>query len=52
MLPVAYSRATLLRRPWVQGVWANALTPLRLDRAVVERTRDPAAHGAGVASSV
>jgi ABC-type transport system substrate-binding protein/class 3 adenylate cyclase len=52
MLPLAYSRATLLRRPWVQGVWANALTPLRLDRAVVERMRDPAASGAGVASSV
>jgi ABC-type transport system substrate-binding protein/class 3 adenylate cyclase len=51
MLPVAYSRATLLRRPWVQGVWANALTPLRLDEAVVERAADPAAH-AGVASSV
>jgi ABC-type transport system substrate-binding protein/class 3 adenylate cyclase len=52
MLPVAYSRATLLRRPWVHGVWANALTPLQLDQAVVERTRDPAAHGAGIASSV
>jgi ABC-type transport system substrate-binding protein/class 3 adenylate cyclase len=52
MVPIAYSRATILRRPWVEGVWANALTPLRLDRAVVERTRDPAGSGAGVASSV
>ena len=52
LLPVAYSRATLLRRPWVQGVWANALTPLRLDQAVVARTLDPAARSAGVASSV
>ena len=52
MLPIGYSRATLVRRPWVQGVWANALTPLRLDQAVVERTRDPARSGAGVASSV
>jgi ABC-type transport system substrate-binding protein len=51
MVPVAYSRATILRRPWVEGVWANALTPLRLDRAVVQRTRDPAGSGAGVASS-
>jgi ABC-type transport system substrate-binding protein/class 3 adenylate cyclase len=52
MVPIAYSRATILRRPWVDGVWANALTPLRLDRAVVERTRDPAGSSAGVASSV
>jgi ABC-type transport system substrate-binding protein/class 3 adenylate cyclase len=52
MVPIAYSRATILRRPWVEGVWANALTPLRLDRAVVDRTRDPAGSGAGVASSV
>ena len=47
----AADRATparpLLRRPWVQGVWANALTPLRLDQAVVERTRDPAAQRRG-----
>jgi ABC-type transport system substrate-binding protein/class 3 adenylate cyclase len=52
LVPIAYSRATILRRPWVQGVWANALTPLRLDQAVVQRTRDPAGSGAGVASSV
>ena len=49
---ISYSRATVLRRPWVQGVWANALTPLRLDQAVVERAANPAGHGAGVASSV
>jgi peptide/nickel transport system substrate-binding protein len=52
MAPIAYSRATILRRPWVRGVWANALTPLRLDRAMVQRTRHPAGTGAGVASSV
>jgi ABC-type transport system substrate-binding protein len=52
MVPIAYSRATILRRPWVQGVWANALTPLRLDQAVVQRMRDPAGSGAGVASPV
>ena len=52
LLPISYSRATVLRRPWVQGVWANALTPLRLDQAVVERAANPAGHGAGVASSV
>ena len=37
LLPVAYLRTTLLRRPWVSGVWANALTPLRLDHVVVDR---------------
>ena len=52
LVPIAHSRATILRRPWVQGVWSNALTPLRLDQAVVQRTRDPAGSGAGVASSV
>ena len=52
MVPIAYSRATILRRPWVHDVWANALTPLRLDQAVVQRMRDPAGSGAGVASSV
>jgi ABC-type oligopeptide transport system substrate-binding subunit len=52
LLPISYSRATVLRRPWVQGVWANALTPLRLDQAVVERAANPAGQGAGVASSV
>jgi ABC-type oligopeptide transport system substrate-binding subunit len=52
LVPIAYSRATILRRPWVHDVWANALTPLRLDQAVVQRMRDPAGSGAGVASSV
>jgi ABC-type transport system substrate-binding protein/class 3 adenylate cyclase len=37
LVPVAYSRAVLLTRPWVHGLWANALTPIRFDRATVER---------------
>jgi ABC-type transport system substrate-binding protein/class 3 adenylate cyclase len=37
LLPVAYSRSVLLTRPWVSGVWANALTPIRFDQAIVER---------------
>ncbi|MDX6521581.1 MAG: hypothetical protein QOF08_2186, partial [Gaiellales bacterium] len=37
LLPVAYSRAVLLTRPWVHGLWANALTPIRFDQAMVER---------------
>jgi hypothetical protein len=34
---VAYQRTTLLRRPWVHGLWANALTPFRLDGVIVDR---------------
>ena len=37
LVPVAYSRAVLLRRAWVKGVWANPLTPIRFDLAVVDR---------------
>jgi ABC-type transport system substrate-binding protein len=37
LVPVAYQRTTLLRRPWVRGLWANALTPFRLDGVIVER---------------
>jgi ABC-type transport system substrate-binding protein/class 3 adenylate cyclase len=41
LVPVAYSRTALLRRPWVHGLWANALTPLRLDAVMVERAAPP-----------
>jgi len=37
VVPVAYLRTALLSRPWVHGLWANALTPLRLDGVVIER---------------
>jgi ABC-type transport system substrate-binding protein len=37
VVPIAYARTALLRRPWVHGLWANALTPLRLDGVVIER---------------
>ena len=37
LVPLAYARTTLLRRPWVHGLWANALTPLRFDAVMVER---------------
>jgi oligopeptide transport system substrate-binding protein len=37
LVPVAYSRAVLLTRPWVHGLWANALTPIRFDLATIER---------------
>jgi ABC-type transport system substrate-binding protein len=41
LVPVAYSRTALVRRPWVHGLWANALTPLRLDAVMVERDAPP-----------
>ncbi len=37
VVPLAYSRTALLRRPWVHGLWANALTPFRLDGVIVDR---------------
>ncbi len=37
LVPVAYSRAVLLTRPWVHGLWANALTPIRFDQATIAR---------------
>jgi ABC-type transport system substrate-binding protein len=37
VVPLAYSRTALLRRPWVHGLWANALTPFRLDGVMVDR---------------
>ena len=39
ILPVAYPRSTLLRRPWVEGLWASPLSRAHLDTVVVgERT--------------
>jgi oligopeptide transport system substrate-binding protein len=41
LVPLAYQRTTLLRRPWVHGLWANALTPFRLDGVIVDRGEAP-----------
>jgi ABC-type transport system substrate-binding protein/class 3 adenylate cyclase len=35
ILPVLYSRALLVRRPWVDAVWANPMSGAHLDAAVV-----------------
>jgi ABC-type transport system substrate-binding protein/class 3 adenylate cyclase len=32
--PVHYGRAVLVRRPHIDGIWANAITPLRFDQAM------------------
>ena len=38
ILPLFYNRRMLVRRPWVEGLWANPLTQAQLDRAVVRRS--------------
>ena len=35
LLPLAYPRATLLERPWVSCVWADAISAVRLAEAVL-----------------
>jgi ABC-type transport system substrate-binding protein len=35
ILPIAYPRSTLLRRPWVGGLWASPLSRAHLDTVVV-----------------
>jgi ABC-type transport system substrate-binding protein len=36
LVPVAYKRLALLRRPWVSGLWATPLMPACLSHAVVD----------------
>ncbi len=49
LVPVAYLRLTILRRPWVHGLWANALTPFQFDGVIVDhdRQRDAQQGAAG-----
>jgi oligopeptide transport system substrate-binding protein len=35
ILPVAYPRSVLLRRPWIEGLWASPLSRAHLDAVVV-----------------
>jgi ABC-type oligopeptide transport system substrate-binding subunit len=37
LVPLGYARAAMLSRPWVQGLWSNAITRLRFDQATVSR---------------
>ena len=37
MLPIAYPRTMVLRRPWVEGISANPLSRAHLDQVVVRR---------------
>jgi ABC-type transport system substrate-binding protein/class 3 adenylate cyclase len=34
MLPLAYGRLVVIRRPWIEGVWGNPLTLAHFDRAM------------------
>jgi ABC-type transport system substrate-binding protein len=39
LVPLAHSRQLSVRRPWIDGLWANAFTVATLDEAVVHRPR-------------
>jgi ABC-type transport system substrate-binding protein len=39
LVPLWYGRTVFLRRPWVEGLWANPLSKLAFDQAVVTRDR-------------
>jgi ABC-type transport system substrate-binding protein len=40
LVPVAYARQLSVRRPWIDGLWANAFRVATLDQAVVHRPRE------------
>jgi oligopeptide transport system substrate-binding protein len=42
LVPLVYNRVGLVRRSWVDGVWAAAVTPFQLDQAVVSPRPDSA----------
>jgi ABC-type transport system substrate-binding protein/class 3 adenylate cyclase len=37
ILPLFYGRTMLLRRPWIDGFWANPITKAQFDQIVVDR---------------
>jgi ABC-type transport system substrate-binding protein/class 3 adenylate cyclase len=39
LVPLAYGRQLSVRRPWIDGLWANAFTVATLDEAVVHTPR-------------
>ncbi len=40
IMPLFYGRTLILRRPWVEGVWATPLTRVQLGEVVVTKTGD------------
>ena len=37
ILPLYYGRTMVVRRPWIEGLWANPLTKVQFDQVVVQR---------------
>jgi ABC-type transport system substrate-binding protein/class 3 adenylate cyclase len=52
ILPIAYPRSTLLRRPWVEGLWASPLSRAHLDTVVVRDRTAATAEQAEESSAV
>jgi oligopeptide transport system substrate-binding protein len=49
ILPIAYPRSILLRRPWIEGLWASPLSRAHLDTVVVGARLEPEpGRGSGV----
>jgi hypothetical protein len=40
ILPLAYGRSVVARRPWIEGFWANPLSKASLDHVVVVTDRE------------
>jgi ABC-type transport system substrate-binding protein/class 3 adenylate cyclase len=40
ILPIAYGRSVAVRRPWIEGFWANPLSKASLDQVVVKDRDD------------
>lgn len=38
LLPIAYGRSLLVRRPWVENVWANSMSGAHFDEVTVNRS--------------
>jgi hypothetical protein len=37
ILPLSYGRSIAVRRPWIEGYWANPLSKASIDQVVVRR---------------
>jgi hypothetical protein len=45
ILPIGYPRSILLRRPWIEGLWASPLSRAHLDTVVVRERSEAARDG-------
>jgi hypothetical protein len=34
ILPLSYGRSMLVRRPWVENLWANPMSGIQLDQVI------------------